>query len=163
VGGACLRFPLPFFLCPSPTKVNKVKRWSGTNSQKLNDLPIIGVCTLWPTSQIQPAAHFCTAYGLRMVFTFLNGRKKSRERLFGTCKNFMQFTFQRPYWKTATLISLLSEAAFGLQWQDWVLGTETAWLTRTKVITIWPCAEKFSWPLTYYTKGLCIRTTRPNK
>ena len=36
---------------------------------------------LQPVGQIQPATCFCMAHELKMVFTFLNGRRKSKEYL----------------------------------------------------------------------------------
>lgn len=44
-------------------------------------------------------------------------------------------------------------AAFTLQWQHWVVTTETFWDTKPKYICIWPFIEKGGWLLTFGNGG----------
>ena len=43
--------------------------------------------------------------------------------------------------ETVNLIYLLSMAPFSLQ-QSWVVATETTWLMKPKIFTVWPFTEK---------------------
>ena len=54
-------------------------------------------CKLRPKGQLQLTACFCAAWGLRMVFTFLNGWKKSqKENNRSWCQSYTKFQFQHP-------------------------------------------------------------------
>ena len=113
-----------------------------------------------PSDQIQPMACFLHSSRAKNGFhIFTWWEKKQEGDYFRTCKNYMKFTFQCPYWNRATpLVCLLSEAAFALKHQGWVVGTESAGSKKPQVFTIWLLAEK-KWPLICYIKGLCIRKT----
>lgn len=46
-----------------------------------------------------------------------------------------------------SFIYILSTAAFVLQQQNWVAGTETVWPTESKIFGIWPFTDKVCQPL----------------
>lgn len=89
---------------------------------------------------------FCTACELRLIFAFLNGRKKKSndEQHSMTHENCRKFKFQCPSvmffffrMQACLFIYVLSVAAWGgVQQKNWVVATET----------IWPKSLKYSLP-----------------
>lgn len=87
-----------------------------------------GVCKLQPTDQIQPTVCFCMSCKLRIVFTFLNSRKKIRWWIFYKMWKLHEIQFSLSIDKvllehnyTHLFTYLLWMLAFMPQWQSWLV------------------------------------------
>lgn len=72
------------------------------------------------------------------------------------CKSSLLPVFTKIKKKKQRFIWLLSLDALVLQWQSWIVATDTVWSTRLKMFAIWPFTEKVWPPLLWTLLGECI-------
>ena len=126
-------------------------------TERLNWTEAIWVCNRgWQTVAHGPSLSFHLflydpPYKLRMVFTFLNGWQNSKEYYCVACEHCSAFRAQPPYKQLCGTqacldVWVLSVAAFLLQQQCWLVVTETVWLRKPKIFTLWPSEKQFADP-----------------
>lgn len=88
-----------------------------------------------------PASHlFFTVFWLRVILTFSNSWKKSREYYFVTHENDAKFKFVSInkvllVTQPCSFIYMVSRAVFTTQGQRWILGTETVGYMGLKILS----------------------------
>ena len=72
------------------------------------------------------------------------------------------FVYMEFYWNRATYSSFYvsSTTTFMSQSQSLAVVTETSWLTKSEIFTIWALIEKVCLPLTYYLGQIFILILR---